>query len=187
MCRSCRSYRVVIAFLIETLYRSLYLYDCVSLRFTIVFVKVYDCVPYIPFYVSVNLEDFSKPKIMWKIIGSRLAFAIDNNGIMLNNACYLLTGANLSYILGFLNSSPLIWYSEITNMNKTGVGDAQVGAQNIILFPVPPIIDEAVVEIVEQLLNNSANNNLKQLLSERIYTIYGLNRDERCYLDSLNL
>ena len=132
-------------------------------------------------------EEFSKPKIIWKIIGSRLAFAIDNNGIMLNNACYLLTGENLSYILGFLNSSPLIWYSEITNMNKTGVGDAQVGAQNIILFPVPPIIDETVVEIVEQLLNNSTNNNLKQPLSERIYTIYGLNSDERCYLDSLNL
>ena len=133
------------------------------------------------------MEEFSKPKIIWKIIGSRLAFAIDNNGIMLNNACYLLTGENLSYILGFLNSSPLIWYSEITNMNKTGVGDAQVGAQNIILFPVPPIIDETVVEIVEQLLNNSTNNNLKQPLSERIYTIYGLNSDERCYLDSLNL
>ena len=133
------------------------------------------------------LEDFSKPKIIWKIIGSRLAFAIDNNGIMLNNACYLLTGNHLAHILGFLNSSSLIWYSEITNMNKTGVGDAQVGAQNIILFPIPSIIDEEVVEIVEQLLSNPANSNLKRILSERIYAIYGLDIEERSYLESLNL
>ena len=132
-------------------------------------------------------EDFSKPKIIWKIIGSRLAFAIDNNGIMLNNACYLLTGNHLAHILGFLNSSSLIWYSEITNMNKTGVGDAQVGAQNIILFPIPSIIDEEVVEIVEQLLSNPANSNLKRILSERIYAIYGLDIEERSYLESLNL
>ena len=133
------------------------------------------------------LEDFSKPKIIWKIIGSRLAFAIDNNGIMLNNACYLLTGNHLAHILGFLNSSPLIWYSEITNMNKTGVGDAQVGAQNIILFPIPSTINEEVVEIVEQLLSTPANSNLKRILSERIYAIYGLDIEEISYLESLNL
>ncbi len=132
-------------------------------------------------------EDFSKPKIIWKIIGSRLAFAIDNNGIMLNNACYLLTGNHLAHILGFLNSSPLIWYSEITNMNKTGVGDAQVGAQNIILFPIPSTINEEVVEIVEQLLSTPANRNLKRILSERIYAIYGLDIEEISYLESLNL
>ena len=132
-------------------------------------------------------EDFSKPKIIWKIIGSRLAFAIDNNGIMLNNACYLLTGNHLAHILGFLNSSPLIWYSEITNMNKTGVGDVQVGAQNIILFPIPPTIDDEVVEIVEQLLSTSANSNLKRILSEHIYAIYGLGIEEISYLESLNL
>ena len=133
------------------------------------------------------LEDFSKPKIIWKIIGSRLAFAIDNNGIMLNNACYLLTGNHLAHILGFLNSSPLIWYSEITNMNKTGVGDAQVGAQNIILFPIPSTINEEVIEIVEQLLSTPANSNLKRILSERIYAIYGLDVEEISYLESLNL
>ena len=132
-------------------------------------------------------EDFSKPKIIWKIIGSRLAFAIDNNGIMLNNACYLLTGNHLAHILGFLNSLPLIWYSEITNMNKTGVGDAQVGAQNIILFPIPSTINEEVVEIVEQLLSTPANSNLKRILSERIYAIYGLDIEEISYLESLNL
>ena len=53
-------------------------------------------------------KDFDRPKIIWKIIGSRLAFTIDTNRVMVNNACYILTGERLPHILGFLNSSPLI-------------------------------------------------------------------------------
>lgn len=112
------------------------------------------------------MEDFNMRKIIWKNIRSQLAFMVDTNGVMLNNACYLLTGDNLIHILGFLNSSPLIWYSEITNMNKTGVGGTQVGAQNIILFPVPSNIDLEVKQFVQQLLNDPTNSNIKLLLSD---------------------
>ena len=112
------------------------------------------------------IKDFEKPKIIWKIIGSRLAFTIDINGIMVNNACYIMTGDSLMHILGFLNSAPLIWYSEITNMNKTGVGDAQVGAQNIKLFPVPINPNKEIERLVEQLLSNPTDDNARQLLSE---------------------
>ena len=82
-------------------------------------------------------EDFSKQKIIWKIIGNELAFCIENGNFMINNACYLLTGNHLEYIVAFLNSKPIKWFSLQTNMNKTGVGDMQVGAQNISLFPIP--------------------------------------------------
>ena len=133
------------------------------------------------------IEDFEKPKIIWKIIGSRLAFTIDINGIMVNNACYIMTGDSLMHILGFLNSAPLIWYSEITNMNKTGVGDAQVGAQNIKLFPVPINPNKEIERLVEQLLSNPTDDNARQLLSERIDSIYGLTKEERHYLELLNL
>jgi len=135
------------------------------------------------------LEDFFKPKIIWKIIGSRLAFTIDIEGKIVNNACYLLTGDNLMWMLAFMNSSPLIWYSEITNMNKTGVGDAQVGVQNIILFPVP-IPNERnieIVSIVRELLNTPTNGELLNRIKSCIYEIYGLNNEEIMYLDNLNL
>ena len=68
-------------------------------------------------------EDFSKQKIIWKIIGNELAFCIENGNFMINNACYLLTGNHLEYIVAFLNSKPIKWFSLQTNMNKTGVGD----------------------------------------------------------------
>ena len=134
------------------------------------------------------LEDFSKPKIIWKIIGSRLAFTMDKEGYIVNNACYLMTGEYLLHVLAFLNSSPLIWYSEITNMNKTGVGDAQVGAQNIILFPIPKQTqkDGEITSVVNSLLNKYSEENANRL-QNLIYDIFGLTNEESDYLSKMNL
>ncbi|MDT3388391.1 MAG: BREX-1 system adenine-specific DNA-methyltransferase PglX, partial [Bacteroidota bacterium] len=128
-------------------------------------------------------EDFSKPKIIWKIIGSRLAFTMDKEGYIVNNACYLMTGEYLLHVLAFLNSSPLIWYSEITNMNKTGVGDAQVGAQNIILFPIPKQTqkDGEITSVVNSLLNEYSEENANRL-QNLIYDVFGLTNEESDYL-----
>ena len=133
-------------------------------------------------------EDFSKPKIIWKIIGSRLAFTMDIEGYIVNNACYLMTGEYLLHVLAFLNSSPLIWYSEITNMNKTGVGDAQVGAQNIILFPIPKQTqkDGEITAVVNSLLNEYSEENVNRL-QNLIYDVFGLTNEESDYLSKMNL
>ena len=134
------------------------------------------------------LEDFSKPKMLWKIIGSRLAFTMDKEGYIVNNACYLMTGEYLLHVLAFLNSSPLIWYSEITNMNKTGVGDAQVGAQNIILFPIPKQTqkDGEITSVVNSLLNEYSEENANRL-QNLIYDVFGLTNEESDYLSKMNL
>lgn len=118
-----------------------------------------------------------------------MAFTIDEKNKVLNNACYILTGENLKWMLAFMNSSPIIWYSEITNMNKTGVGDAQVGAQNIILFPIPQPNDrKAEMEnIVKELLKDNTNKELLQCLSVLVYEIYGIDEREIAYLENLNL
>ena len=76
-------------------------------------------------------DDFNKQKIIWKIIGNQMAFAIDSERYIVNNACYILTGTGLKYLLAVLNSKAIKWYSYITNMNKTGVGDVQVGGGKI--------------------------------------------------------
>ena len=89
---------------------------------------------------------------------------------------------------GFLNSSPLIWYSEITNMNKTGVGDAQVGAQNIILFPIPKQTqkDGEITSVVNSLLNEYSEENANRL-QNLIYDVFGLTNEESDYLSKMNL
>ena len=50
-------------------------------------------------------EDFYKPKIVWKIIGNQMAFAYDKNQFIMNNACYIMTGEHLDYLLSILDFS----------------------------------------------------------------------------------
>ena len=127
------------------------------------------------------LDDFNKPKIIWKIIGNRMGFAIEKNGYIVNNACYILTGENLDYLLGFFNSNAILWYSNITNMNKTGVGDVQVGAQNVLLFPVPK--KSFVKTQIENLISNPiAKEVTDQPIEDCVCEAYGFTKDEKEFL-----
>ena len=126
------------------------------------------------------IEDFSKQKIIWKIIGNELAFCIENGNFMINNACYLLTGNHLEYIVAFLNSKPIKWFSLQTNMNKTGVGDMQVGAQNISLFPIPIPKAQYEQEIIN-LLKIIDYQKVEKLINE----IYQLSEEEIIFIEKL--
>ena len=130
-------------------------------------------------------EDFYKPKIVWKIIGNRLGFALENKNMILNNACYILTCSDggLEYLEAMLNSNAILWYSFVTNMNKTGVGDMQVGAQNINILPIPkyPKEKQTLCEYV-----NMIHNNIDQVIMNKIESIickiFGFSEVEQQYL-----
>lgn len=131
------------------------------------------------------MEDFNKPKIIWKIIGNRLGFALENKNMILNNACYILTcgDGGLEYLEAMLNSNAILWYSFVTNMNKTGVGDMQVGAQNINILPIPkyPKEKQTLCEYV-----NTIHNNIDQIIMNKIESlvckIFGFSEVEQQYL-----
>ena len=125
------------------------------------------------------IEDFSKQKIVWKIIGDQMAFFIDTESFMVNNACYILTGKNLEYLVAVMNSKIIKWYSLLTNMNKTGIGDMQVGAQNVNLFPVPQLSEsnqKPYIDLVERvLISNKTNQNsliLQENIEKLVYDLY---------------
>ena len=122
------------------------------------------------------LDDFNKPKIIWKIIGSNLAFALDNERFIVNNACYLMTGVEIESMLPYLNSRIINWYSDITNMNPTGVGDAQVGAQNIIQFPIPKPNSRTIIDCAHQNIFEIENDVAK---------VYGITTEELNYILSM--
>jgi len=130
------------------------------------------------------LEDFDKPKIIWKIIGNRLGFALEKKRMVLNNACYILTcqDGNLEYLEAVLNSNPILWYSFVTNMNKTGVGDMQVGAQNINILPIPkqPKEENIICKLVKEIHVNDPMV-IKQI-ENIISDIYGFSDEEQIFL-----
>ena len=69
----------------------------------------------------VYLEDFDKPKIMWKRIGSILRFCYNDNGALgLDSTCFA-TGNNIEYICCVLNSS--MGHYLLKDSPKTGTGD----------------------------------------------------------------
>ena len=73
-------------------------------------------------------------------------------------------------------------------MNKTGVGDAQLGAQNIILFPIPKQTqkDGEITSVVNSLLNEYSEENANRL-QNLIYDVFGLTNEESDYLSKMNL
>src|SRR5690606_12029746 len=128
-------------------------------------------------------EDFFSPKIIWKIIGDQMAFSIDYKNYVLNNACYILTGNHLNYLLAFMNSKVIKWYSLLTNMNKTGIGDMQVGAQNVNLFPIPiplAIYEKKLNELIEKISTNEdeTRKQTENQITEIIYQVYQLTNEE---------
>jgi adenine-specific DNA-methyltransferase len=133
------------------------------------------------------MDDFSKQKIIWKIIGNQMAFVIDSNGLMVNNACYILTGDFLEYLTIFLNSKIIKWYSFITNMNKTGVGDIQIGAQNVVLFPIPILNRKKqlpFIDLLENILQQKSDSVFDEYANKLVNETFGLNNLEISYLNS---
>ena len=135
-------------------------------------------------------EDFYKQKIVWKIIGDQMAFSIDSDNFIVNNACYILTGKDLEYLVAILNSKIIKWYSYLTNMNKTGVGDMQVGAQNVVLFPVPILSEyekKPFNTIVDEILKNKKSGknmeNLEHEVNKLVYNLYGITKEEVGFIE----
>src|SRR5690554_957344 len=135
-------------------------------------------------------EDFYKQKIVWKIIGDQMAFMIDNKGFIVNNACYILTGDSLVYLSSVLNSKIIKWYSYLTNMNKTGVGDMQIGAQNLNIFPIPIINEYEQIQfqnIVNKIViakeNRLSTADFEAEIEMMVYKMYNLTQDEIDFIE----
>ena len=73
-------------------------------------------------------------------------------------------------------------------MNKTGVGDVQVGAQNIFCFSIPKQTqkDREITSVVNSLLNEYSEENAIRL-QNLIYDVFGLTKEESDYLSKMNL
>ena len=87
-----------------------------------------------------------------------------------------MTGVEIESMLPYLNSRIMNWYSNITNMNPTGVGDAQVGAQNIIQFPIPKPNSRTIIDCTHRNIFEIENDVAK---------VYGITTEELSYILSM--
>ena len=126
-------------------------------------------------------EDFNKPKIIWKRIGSILRFSYDNKGCLgLDSTCFA-TGAHIEYLCCVLNS--LMGHYLLKDSPKTGTGDLLVSVQAIepAIVPYNAIYDSKLTELLDKQTTNPSVKTETEI-NDIVFTMYGLSPSEREYV-----
>ena len=75
------------------------------------------------------LDEFSKPKIIWKRVGSIIRFSYDYKGVLgLDSTCFAI-GSHIPYLCCILNSS--MGHYLLNNAPRTGTGDLLISVQAV--------------------------------------------------------
>jgi len=127
------------------------------------------------------LEDFSRPKIIWKRIGSILRFSFDNKGCLgLDSTCFA-AGEHIEYLCCVLNS--LMGHYLLKDSPKTGTGDLLVSVQAIEPARVPynAQYDRQLSILLGMQIANPSDATEKEI-NDIVFTMYGLSPNEREYV-----
>ena len=130
------------------------------------------------------LEDFSKPKILWKRVGSILRFCYNNNEALgLDSTCFA-TGENIAFVCCVLNS-PMGHYL-LKDAPKTGTGDLLISVQAVEPINIPQISMEQNIEFGRALkeLANQNSFTIEKEIGRKIFNLYGLSNEERIYIEN---
>ena len=114
---------------------------------------------------------FFKPKICWKAVGKKLAFALVRSGTFLTApASFISAECYNEIILSFLCSN-VGTYFIYKNSDTTGAGDIMLNIQSLIKFPIPQNI------VLPSCLNDD-------IINDFVYSSYGLSKEEITYIES---
>ena len=109
------------------------------------------------------MEDFMRPKIIWKRIGSILRFSYDTTGNLgLDSTCFA-TGQHMAYLCCILNS--LMGHYMFKDSPKTGTGDLLVSVQAIepILIPMNKDMECLFENLLEEVLEHRSEETEKEI------------------------
>lgn len=127
------------------------------------------------------MEDFSRPKIIWKRIGSILRFSFDNKGCLgLDSTCFA-SGEHIEYLCCVFNS--LMGHYLLKDSPKTGTGDLLVSVQAIepARIPYKAQYDRQLSSLLGIQISNPSNATEKEI-NDIVFTMYGLSPKEREYV-----
>jgi hypothetical protein len=131
-------------------------------------------------------DDFEKEKIIWGELSDDQKFSLDASGYYANNTVFFLTGENIKYLLGILNSKLAKWYFNIIS-TSSGMGTNRWLKYKIEQLPIKNASNvdlEKISDLVTQIEENKRNNLLhhSKLLEEEIdklvFYIYDLDTDD---------
>ena len=125
-------------------------------------------------------EDFSKPKIMYPNMTKYLPFYYDEKGFYQNDKSFMITGAHVSYLAAFLNSS-LFKFCFRDNFPELLGGTRELRK---IFFDKTPVlqVSDYTNGIFREKVNAIQSNYTKEQAKEidtLLFDLYNLTDDER--------
>jgi hypothetical protein len=134
-------------------------------------------------------HEFEKEKIVWAGVGSKLETAVVPREFFVNAPANFLTGDNLYFLQGLLNSKPVVWYYEMvkTRLGKEG---GRFYIYDILNLPIPPLTPQnqplanQIVRLVDQILSAKKQNpdadtsGLEREIDKLVYKLYDLTEEE---------
>ena len=126
------------------------------------------------------LEDFSKPKILWKRIGSILRFSyVENEVLGLDSTC-IATGGHIPFLCCVLNSA--MGHYLLKDAPKTGTGDLLVSVQAIDPIRIPVCHDDEYYETLLKRQVESITPDVERIIDNAVFDLYHLTEEERGYI-----
>ena len=127
------------------------------------------------------LDDFLRPKIIWKRIGSILRFSYDTSGYFgLDSTCFA-TGRHIGYLCCILNS--LMGCYMLKDSPKTGTGDLLISVQAIepIMIPQNNDLEYLFEELLKEIIERNSKN-AEQEINRLVFKLYNLSPAEIDYI-----
>ena len=123
-------------------------------------------------------DDFSKPKIVWKRIGSNLRFSFDDKRCLgLDSTCFA-TGKHIKFLCCVLNS--LMGHYLLKDSPKTGTGDLLISVQAIepACIPYNAMCDGQLSSLLDRQITNPSDTTENEI-NDVVFSMYGLSSNER--------
>ena len=129
------------------------------------------------------LEDFFKPKVMWKIIGCNVNFCYDEQSMICNNAVDIMVGENniLIQFVGLMNSQLFDWYLKTTTEAEVQGGGIQLYVTTLEKTPLKLDFPQSLTDIVYRRIKSEISD---FQVNKAVFDAYGLSVEERTYISN---
>lgn len=125
-------------------------------------------------------QDFEKPKIVYPNMTKYLSFCYDDQGFLINQKCFMITGKNIGYLTAFLNSSlfKFCFKDDFPRLQDEGRELSKVFFEKIPVLPVSPDMEKVFAAKVQDI--QAAYSREKALeIDKMIFDHYKLSQTDR--------
>lgn len=135
------------------------------------------------------IDEFKKEKIIWIELTNKNKFTFSDHEQYVLAGAFLMTGNNLKYLLGVLNSRLCRFYFNLI-CNSSGMATIQWKKFSVEKIPVPEITaqnkvqTQKIIELVDQILAIKKENpetdtsELEEKIDQLVYKLYDLTDEE---------